>query len=117
MGIGLNGETQEQIQRIVEDAHAAEPELAGDQAPESARKTRAAVWQHFIQGPKRPNRTYTATCNYCGHVYEMGKQKGTASMKNHIKRGCKRIPQAMRQKPLEIQRLLQKITNNEGIFQ
>ncbi|KAJ4771400.1 Zinc finger BED domain-containing protein DAYSLEEPER [Rhynchospora pubera] len=43
----------------------------------------------------------------CGLVYPMGNQRGTGNMRNHVKRGCQKIPPAKRHKPDALQRLLQ----------
>ncbi|KAJ3697616.1 hypothetical protein LUZ61_001321 [Rhynchospora tenuis] len=88
MGLGMHGETNEQIQEIEDDAREGDAQpgdaQAGDAQPHeqiiNKRKTKetltAAVWVHFKRGVVQEDGSYTATCIYCGRVYPMGNQKG-----------------------------------------
>ena len=52
-------------------------------------KLRAPVWKHFNRGEVRADGTYDATCKYCKNAtFKMGKQRGTNSMRHHLKKGC-----------------------------
>ncbi|KAJ1686934.1 hypothetical protein LUZ63_018324 [Rhynchospora breviuscula] len=109
MGTGLHHETPEEIQNIQNNAEAAsQPPI-----PETIKKRRtkktlsAPVWAHFKKGAVQEDGSYTATCLYCGHVYPMGNQRGTGNMRNHIKRGCKKVPPSKRHKPDALQKILQ----------
>ncbi|KAJ1692066.1 hypothetical protein LUZ63_008764 [Rhynchospora breviuscula] len=129
MGIGIHGETQEEIQRIEiqadptyepddeaatggEAAAAAavsvEPAAAcGEEENPTKKKTRKTtndVWKHFTRGSVQPNGSYYGICNYCGEKYLQGQQRGTSSMRNHIDKKCNKIP---RNKPEALQKLLQ----------
>ncbi|KAJ3696442.1 hypothetical protein LUZ61_000147 [Rhynchospora tenuis] len=124
MGVGLHGETQEDIDRIqleadptyqpqdeaapvVEPAgaEAADGEAAGGEPPKKkTRKTTSDVWNHFTRGPTKPDGSYYGICNYCHAKYLQGQQRGTSSMRNHIDKKCKKIP---RNKPEALQKLLQ----------
>ncbi|KAJ1696563.1 hypothetical protein LUZ63_005075 [Rhynchospora breviuscula] len=129
MGIGIHGETQEEIQRIEiqadptyepDDEAAAGGEAAaaaavggeaaaacGEEANPTKKKTRKTtsdVWKHFTRGPVQPNGSYYGICNYCGEKYLQGQQRGTSSMRNHIDKKCNKIP---RNKPEALQKLLQ----------
>lgn len=111
MGAGLHGESPEEIQRIEIDADGDASPQPADQQTGTKRKLgeclKAPVWKHFIQGVVQKNKSYSATCKYCGKVYPMGNQKGTGNMTSHIDKGCKKIPASIRHKPDALQRLLQ----------
>ncbi|KAJ3707053.1 hypothetical protein LUZ61_010758 [Rhynchospora tenuis] len=68
------------------------------------RKTRAAVWKHFKEGPEDEDGSFHATCIYCGTKYKQGQQRGTSSMRNHIDKGCKQFSKNLRP---AMQKLLQ----------
>ncbi|KAJ1688149.1 hypothetical protein LUZ63_019539 [Rhynchospora breviuscula] len=123
MGIGIHGETQEEIQRIEiqadptyepDDEAAAAAAVGGEAAAacgeeenptkKKIRKTTSDVWKHFTRGPVQPNGSYYGICNYCGEKYLQGQQRGTSSMRNHIDKKCNKIP---RNKPEALQKLLQ----------
>ncbi|KAJ4769470.1 Zinc finger BED domain-containing protein DAYSLEEPER [Rhynchospora pubera] len=126
MGIGIHGETQEEIERIQiqadptyepddeatpaaatggEAAAAAAAAVGGEENPtKKTRKTTSDVWKHFTRGPVQSNGSYYGTCNYCGEKYLQGQQRGTSSMRNHIDKKCKKFP---RNKPEALQKLLQ----------
>jgi BED zinc finger len=114
IGLRLNLDTSEVIQRIEIDASAEAPTI---EQPIKKRKPRdtltSPVWAHFKRGEILPNGSYTVTCTYCGRVYPMGNQKGTSNMKNHIKRGCKLVSPSKRHKPDVLQILLQ-VGSNTG---
>lgn len=121
MGPGLHLETQEEIERIQNAGN--DPHVTGNDPknaendPENVehvpnkRKTREKLksvwWNHFAQGDVQADGSYDATCNYCGTVIKMGCQRGTSTMKNHIKKACKKVPWNLRHKPDAIQKLLQ----------
>ncbi|KAJ1694439.1 hypothetical protein LUZ63_011137 [Rhynchospora breviuscula] len=116
MGAGLHMETPDEIQKIQNDAQAQSqpcpegPEQTTEQTNNKRRTKetlKAAVWAHFKKGVVQEDGSYTATCNYCGHVYPMGNQRGTGNMRHHIKRGCKKMPSTKRHKPDALQKLLQ----------
>ncbi|KAJ1700516.1 hypothetical protein LUZ63_000295 [Rhynchospora breviuscula] len=111
MGPGLHGETHEQIQEIENDAQAGDAQPPPPEENINKRKTKenltASVWAHFKRGVVQDDGSYTATCMYCGLVYPMGNQRGTGNMRNHIKRGYKKIPPSKRHKPDALQKLLQ----------
>ncbi|KAJ3701327.1 hypothetical protein LUZ61_005032 [Rhynchospora tenuis] len=132
MGIGIHGETREDIQRIemqgdpthVPDDEAAPADKAtpatnaGDAAADvqeenptkkKTRKTTSDVWKHFARGPTQPDGSYYGICNYCSAKYLQGQQRGTSSMRNHIDKKCKKIP---RNKPEALQKLLQAKTGD-----
>ncbi|KAJ3685744.1 hypothetical protein LUZ61_014908 [Rhynchospora tenuis] len=75
------------------------------------RKTRAAVWKHFKEGPEDEDGSFYATCIYCGTKYKQGQQRGTSSMRNHIDKGCKQFPKNLRP---AMQKLLQAGKTEEG---
>ncbi|KAJ3708862.1 hypothetical protein LUZ61_012567 [Rhynchospora tenuis] len=109
MGAGLHMETPEEIQKIQDDAQG-----ETQPCPEETinkRKTKetpkAPVWAHFKRGKVQDDGSYTATCIYCGRVYPMGNQRGTGNMRNHIRRGCKKMPPTKRHKADALQKLLQ----------
>ncbi|KAJ4768973.1 Zinc finger BED domain-containing protein DAYSLEEPER [Rhynchospora pubera] len=124
MGIGIHGETQEEIERIQIQADptyepddeatpaaatggeaAAAATVGGEENPtKKTRKTTSDVWKHFTRGPVQSNGSYYGTCNYCGEKYLQGQQRGTSSMRNHIDKKCKKFP---RNKPEALQKLLQ----------
>ncbi|KAJ3708441.1 hypothetical protein LUZ61_012146 [Rhynchospora tenuis] len=119
MGVGLHGETQEDIDRIQleadptyqpqdEAAPVVEPAGAeaadGEAAKKKTRKTTSDVWNHFTRGPTKPDGSYYGICNYCHAKYLQGQQRGTSSMRRHIDKKCKKIP---RNKPEALQKLLQ----------
>ncbi|KAJ1690301.1 hypothetical protein LUZ63_014456 [Rhynchospora breviuscula] len=112
MGAGLHMETPDEIQQIQNDAQAQSQSCPeGPEQTNNKRRTKetlkAAVWAHFKRGQVQEDGSYTATCNYCGHVYPMGNQRGTGNMRHHIKRGCKKMPSTKRHKPDALQKLLQ----------
>ncbi|KAJ1690975.1 hypothetical protein LUZ63_015130 [Rhynchospora breviuscula] len=110
MGAGLNLETPEEIERIQNEAQAKDSQPQPVEPTTNKKKGRevsAPVWAHFKKGEKQEDGSYTATCIYCGHVYDMGNQKGTGNMTNHIARGCKKVPPAKRRKRDALQKLLQ----------
>ncbi|KAJ3688446.1 hypothetical protein LUZ61_017610 [Rhynchospora tenuis] len=121
MGLGIDGETSEHIERIQSQARASnEPAAAGD-APADApatdvpsrkrqKKKTSPWWAHFTEGEKTEDGSYTATCIYCGYVIIQGNQKGTSALKGHIKKGCKKIPREKRFKPDAMQYMLQAST-------
>ncbi|KAJ3698339.1 hypothetical protein LUZ61_002044 [Rhynchospora tenuis] len=127
MGIGIHGETREDIQRIEMQgdptyvpndeaalADKATPSTnAGDAAADvqeenptkkKTRKTTSDVWKHFARGPTQPDGNYYGICNYCSAKYLQGQQRGTSSVRNHIDKKCRKIP---RNKPEALQKLLQ----------
>ncbi|KAJ1689093.1 hypothetical protein LUZ63_013248 [Rhynchospora breviuscula] len=80
MGAGLHMETPDEIQQIQNDAQAqSQPCPEGPEQTNNKRRTKetlkAAVWAHFKRGQVQEDGSYTATCNYCGHVYPMGNQR------------------------------------------
>ena len=102
MGLDPNY-TPEQIQRIqtqedprpgVVGAGAAgestpPPEADPQNKAKTLQKLRAPVWKHFVRGETKADDTYDATCKYCKNAkFEMGKQRGTNSMRHHLKKGC-----------------------------
>ncbi|KAJ1699071.1 hypothetical protein LUZ63_007583 [Rhynchospora breviuscula] len=107
--MGLHpGLTGDQIERIVHEANAQDPQGApqGENIEAHAaeggvqitkkrnvrEKMTAMVWKHFTKGPVQDDGSYDAVCNYCGQVYPMGNQRGTGSLNHHIKSGCKKVP-------------------------
>lgn len=130
MGAGLHGETPEEIERIQAEAIgtngtngtqgpgevATAPQGTGSKTKRRDReKMTSNVWQHFVKGKRMPDKSYTATCLYCKHVYMMGNSRGTGSMKNHVKRGCKKMPRSKRHKSDALQKLL-KAGNAPGLI-
>ncbi|KAJ4753782.1 hypothetical protein LUZ62_088187 [Rhynchospora pubera] len=131
MGAGLHFETQEEIERIQKDAPndpntdpnnpnttgqdgEKEPPCEEEGANPKKRKTRkvtAKVWQYFNKGPVDEEGSYSAICKYCGAKYLQGQQRGTASMKNHIDKGCKKFPRNRRD---ALQKMLQAAKSAEG---
>ncbi|KAJ1696915.1 hypothetical protein LUZ63_005427 [Rhynchospora breviuscula] len=110
--------TNEQVQSIVDEtneANAPQGESNEANAPqvevETTKKIRfkqnmtAASWKHFTKGIIQYDGSYDAVCKYCGMVYQMGNQKGTASLNHHINKGCKKIPN--RHKRSKLQQMLQ----------
>ncbi|KAJ4758120.1 Zinc finger BED domain-containing protein DAYSLEEPER [Rhynchospora pubera] len=104
MGIGLNFESREEIERIEQQADDNyDPNKDGEKAPDAAeegegqenakkRKTRqtyADIWKHFNKGPVQKDGSYLGICKYCGAKYLQGQQRGTSSMRNHINKSCK----------------------------
>ncbi|KAJ4762114.1 Zinc finger BED domain-containing protein DAYSLEEPER [Rhynchospora pubera] len=119
MGIGLNFESREEIERIEQHADDNyDPNKDGEKAPDAAeegegqenakkrktRKTCADIWKHFNKGPVGKDGSYLDICKYCGAKYLQGQQRGTSSMRNHINKSCKGFPKNMRP---SIQKLLQ----------
>ncbi|KAJ4793984.1 Zinc finger BED domain-containing protein DAYSLEEPER [Rhynchospora pubera] len=99
--------TGEQMQRIMrggqgEGAPQAEgegaPQAEGEGAPQAPKKRKynvnlkAEAWKHFIRGVTKEDGSYTATCKYCGIVYDMGNQKGTGSLRHHYLKSCQKKP-------------------------
>ncbi|KAJ1689265.1 hypothetical protein LUZ63_013420 [Rhynchospora breviuscula] len=126
MGIGIHGETQEEIQRIEiqadptyepDDEAAAGGEAAAacgeeeNPTKKKTRKTTSDVWKHFTRGMFN---LMAATMAYATTVvkskfqfmimYLQGQQRGTSSMRNHIDKKCNKIS---RNKPEALQKLLQ----------
>ncbi|KAJ3685482.1 hypothetical protein LUZ61_014646 [Rhynchospora tenuis] len=123
MGLGMHGETNEQIREIEADAPAgdaqAQPPLQDAQEQNNKRKItednlKAEVWKHFKRGVTKADGSYTASCLYCPVVYPMGNSRGTGNMRNHVMRGCKNIPPEKRHKPDALQKLLQAGKNEGG---
>ncbi|KAJ3700301.1 hypothetical protein LUZ61_004006 [Rhynchospora tenuis] len=122
MGMGIHGETMEDIQRIeetgdptyvpVEEAppatnagEAAAADVVGETpAQKKTRKTTSDVWKHFTKRPTQPDGSYFGTCKYCGLKYLQGCQRGTSSMRIHIDKKCEKYP---RNKPDLLQKILQ----------
>ncbi|KAJ3697710.1 hypothetical protein LUZ61_001415 [Rhynchospora tenuis] len=111
---GMHGETIEEVQQIVNDAEAGSPPTEQVIKKRKTKETKAAVWAHFTKGEVLEDGSYTATCLYCGRVYPMGNQRGTGNMRNHIRRGCKKIPAAKRHNPIAFQKLLQIGKDEDG---
>ncbi|KAJ3690389.1 hypothetical protein LUZ61_019553 [Rhynchospora tenuis] len=117
---GMYGETAEDIQRIEAAARGEtsadatpvppptteEPQQQASNKRKAKENLKAAVWAHFRRGETQDDGSYTATCLYCAKVYPMGNQRGTGNMRNHIQRGCEKIPPAKRHKPDALQKLL-----------
>ncbi|KAJ3706101.1 hypothetical protein LUZ61_009806 [Rhynchospora tenuis] len=117
MGVGLHGETPEEIVRIEVEADG--PKEDGEQAPAGSgeedaqtqipkkrkiRKIYAEVWKYFTRGPTQEDGSYLATCKFCAVKYLQGQQRGTSSMRNHIDKSCKKFP---RNKRDALQKMLQ----------
>ncbi|KAJ4797448.1 Zinc finger BED domain-containing protein DAYSLEEPER [Rhynchospora pubera] len=127
IGAGLHFETQEEIKRIQKDAPndpnnpnttgqdgEKEPPCEEEGANPKKRKTKkvtAKVWQYFNKGPVDEEGSYSAICKYCGVKYLQGQQRGTASMRNHIDKGCKKFPRNRRD---ALQKMLQAAKSAEG---
>ncbi|KAJ3686466.1 hypothetical protein LUZ61_015630 [Rhynchospora tenuis] len=117
---GMYGERAEDIQRIEAAARGEtsadatpvpppiteEPQQQASNKRKAKENLKAAVWAHFRRGETQDDGSYTATCLYCAKVYPMGNQRGTGNMRNHIQRGCEKIPPAKRHKPDALQKLL-----------
>ncbi|KAJ4745940.1 Zinc finger BED domain-containing protein DAYSLEEPER [Rhynchospora pubera] len=120
--------TPEEIQRIEVQARAADgdtqatadtqvpqtqapqtqvPEIETTKKRKRREKTTSKFWQYFTRGETREDGFYDATCKFCGHVYEMGNQRGTGSLMHHFKKSCEKVPKSLRKKPDALQKLLQ----------
>ncbi|KAJ3687116.1 hypothetical protein LUZ61_016280 [Rhynchospora tenuis] len=107
----------EDIERIQNDAINAD-NVANDvtQAPPAANKKKrkfnkdlkAEVWKYFTKGVEQDDGSYTAVCNYCEEVYQMGNSRGTGSLRHHYRSGCKKMPRNSRDK-------LQKMLNMTNV--
>ncbi|KAJ3703191.1 hypothetical protein LUZ61_006896 [Rhynchospora tenuis] len=124
MGAGLHFETQEEIEKIQEDAPndpnstgqdgQKEPpceEEGGNPKKRKTRKVSSKYWKYFNQGPTDEDGSYYAICKYCGNKYLQGQQRGTSSMRNHIEKGCKKFPRNRRD---ALQKMLQAAKTAEG---
>ena len=124
MGLDPGGLSRDQIQRIEIEAgddnqgpNESAPEPSPEQGPEQAvpkakqkrerDKMTSDVWEHFKKGKKQPDKSYTATCIYCGAVYKMGNSKSTTPLWHHFNRQCKKVPSSKRQKTDPMQKYLQ----------
>jgi hypothetical protein len=106
MGMGLNQETQDEIQRIQVDPNNDPKDGANapeSERPQKKRKTRTTltsdVWKHLKKGHDQEDGSYDAICNYCRQVFKMGCQRSTSSLRHHITKSCKKIPHNIRHKP------------------
>ncbi|KAJ4818878.1 Zinc finger BED domain-containing protein DAYSLEEPER [Rhynchospora pubera] len=91
--------TSEQMQRILREGQGeGAPQAEGEGAPQAPKKRKfnvnlkAEAWKHFIRGVTKEDDSYTATCKYCGIVYDMGNQKGTGSLRHHYLKSCQKKP-------------------------
>ncbi|KAJ4820176.1 Zinc finger BED domain-containing protein DAYSLEEPER [Rhynchospora pubera] len=91
--------TGEQMQRIMREGQGeGAPQAEGEGAPQAPKKRKynvnlkAEAWKHFIRGVTKEDGSYTATCKYCGIVYDMGNQKGTGSLRHHYLKSCQKKP-------------------------
>ncbi|KAJ3707570.1 hypothetical protein LUZ61_011275 [Rhynchospora tenuis] len=103
--------TPEDVERIQNDAINAD-NVANDvtQAPPAANKKKrkfnkdlkAEVWKYFTKGVEQDDGSYTAVCNYCEEVYQMGNSRGTGSLRHHYRSGCKKMPRNSRDKAFSL---------------
>jgi hypothetical protein len=117
--------TPEEIQRIQDDAIASQdPESATPEVvaatpevvPTKKRKEREKMtskWWAFFEKGIVKNGWYDAKCIYCGHVFQMGHNRGTSSLSNHIKKSCKKVPMDKRYQPDALQKML-KLGSEKG---